>query len=61
MYMYMYFCTQMSICIYISVDTYIYIFLRTRVSSSLIEYPINKALFHICFRMKATSWKHTHI
>ena len=35
--------------------------LETRVSSSLIEYPINKALCHICSPMKATSWKHTYI
>ena len=30
-------------------------------SSSFIDYPINKALCHICSLMKATSWKHTHM
>ena len=35
--------------------------LQTRVSLSLIEYPINKALCHICSLTKATSLKHTHI
>ena len=33
---------------------------ETRVSSSLIKYPIKKALCHICFLTKVTSWKHTH-
>ena len=28
-------------------------------SSSLTDYPFNKALCHICFLTKATSWKHT--
>ena len=35
--------------------------LQTRLSSRLIEYPINKALCHICSLMKATSWKHTRM
>ena len=30
-------------------------------SSSLIEYPIKKALCHTCSLTKATSWKHTYI
>ena len=33
--------------------------LQTPVSSSLSEYPINKALCHICSLTTATSWKHT--
>ena len=35
--------------------------LETRVSSSLIEYPIKKALCHVSSLTKATSWKHTYI
>ena len=35
--------------------------LRKRVSSSLIEYPIKKALYYIYSLTKGTSWKHTHI
>ena len=43
-----------------SVFTLVY-FTRLWVSSSLIEYPIKKALCHICSLMKATSWIHTHV
>ena len=43
-------------------DLMIYIFiLETKSCSSLIEYPIKKALCHTCSLMKATSWKHTYI
>ena len=35
--------------------------LETRVSSSLIEYPINKASCYICSLTKAISWKYTYI
>ena len=35
--------------------------LQKQVSSSLIGYPINRALCHICYLTKATSWKHTHM
>ena len=34
---------------------------ETWVSSSLIKYPINKALCNICTLTKVTTWKHTRM
>ena len=58
------FCSNIRLCFQLDafVKEHVWPFkLQTRVSSSLIEYPIYKALCHTCTLTKASSWKHTHI